>query len=141
MLSSKFPEVLPVEPSRICILTFYSAQEKLLREAMTRLHEQHPTLGVNRVKITTVDRFQGHESDIVVLDMVVVENSEFLQERGRLNCALTRAKHGLYVVTSFDAVFDPLYKQRHDKILQRRDLFEVMQNWKSRGLVCSSMII
>lgn len=52
------------------------------------------------MKIATVNRYQGHEADIIILDLVVVHNPGFTAVAGRLNSALTRAKRGLYVIAS-----------------------------------------
>ena len=53
------------------------------------------------VDINTVDGFQGQESDITLFSCVRANkegNIGFLADARRLNVALTRAKHGLYVV-------------------------------------------
>ncbi|KAJ5701220.1 protein kinase-like protein [Penicillium malachiteum] len=77
-LSSKTPEHIPFWPENFCILTFYSAQESLIRTEMSRLHWAKPQLRVDSVKIATVDKYQGHEADIVILDMVVVADKGFV---------------------------------------------------------------
>ncbi|KAJ5618687.1 hypothetical protein N7528_006798 [Penicillium herquei] len=59
---------VPWDPSKFCILTFYSAQERLLRIEMDRFHKAKPQLGVDLIKVATVDKFQGHEADVVILD-------------------------------------------------------------------------
>ena len=74
----------------VAALSFYSAQERALRRAMDQLG-QAPR-GVEIV-VCTVDRFQGHEADVVALSFVKRHPTSFLQSRNRLNVALTRARH------------------------------------------------
>ena len=50
------------------------------------------------VEVCTVDRFQGQEADIVFLSMVRRRGVGFLDNRNRLNVALTRAKYQMVIV-------------------------------------------
>ncbi|MEF1301562.1 AAA domain-containing protein, partial [Vibrio owensii] len=45
----------------------------------------------------TVDRFQGHEADFVMLSFANNHPTSFLESPNRLNVAITRAKHQLIV--------------------------------------------
>ena len=96
----------------ICILTFYSAQQKLHQQAMMKLHADKPGLGADKVKIATVDSYQGLEADIIILDLVIVHNPGFTAVPGRLYSALTRAKRGLYVIASVMATVDACKEMR-----------------------------
>lgn len=49
-------------------------------------------------KISTVDAFQGAERDIIIMSCVRTEGIGFIQEKRRLNVALTRAKKHLIIV-------------------------------------------
>jgi senataxin len=71
---------------KIIIITPYSQQCKLLKE-----------LDKN-IEIHTVDSFQGHEADVVILSTVRTENIGFWADYRRLNVAMTRAKHVLRIV-------------------------------------------
>ena len=52
-----------------------------------------------KVEVCTVDRFQGHEADLVFLSLVNSRNKiGFLDNPNRLNVALTRAKYQLVIV-------------------------------------------
>lgn len=72
----------------IGIIAPYSAQVALLRELV-------------ECSVETVDGFQGQEKDFIILSLVR-SNSEcelgFLNDRKRMNVALTRCKRGLVVV-------------------------------------------
>lgn len=78
------------QPWQIAALSFYSAQERALRRALARLGEVPDGI---ELEVCTVDRFQGHEADVVALSFVKNHATSFLQSRNRLNVALTRARH------------------------------------------------
>ncbi len=87
-------------PWEVAILTFYRPQELLLREKLRETlkdYRSYQTFKTDNVKITlcTVDRFQGHEADMVLLSFVQVNYIGFLDSPNRLNVALTRAKNQL----------------------------------------------
>lgn len=52
------------------------------------------------VCVNTVDSFQGQERDIMIMSCVRVNSNEFVGARQRLNVAMTRAKHALYIIGS-----------------------------------------
>ena len=65
------------------------------------------------ITISTVDAFQGRESDVVILSCVRNTKSGmgFLLDTRRLNVALTRAKFGLWVLcSSQNAMLSPLWQ-------------------------------
>lgn len=86
---------------KIGIITFYSAQAKLLNDMV---RENFPG-DVHRVQVGTVDAFQGKEFDVVLLS-VVRSNQEkelcrrvgFLNNDNRLCVAFSRAKRLLVAV-------------------------------------------
>jgi len=91
----------------IAILTFYKGQEKLLREKLQLLPEQktrHSNFNYkgNRIKLATVDFFQGQEADIVYLSMVNTTRDGFLDTPNRLNVAITRARHQMVIVGNYE---------------------------------------
>ncbi len=96
------------KPWEIAVLTFYRAQERLLRHALRESLKQpgafdHFTLGPGDapralVDLCTVDRFQGHEADLVLLSFARTRGVGFLDSPNRLNVALTRARYQLLLV-------------------------------------------
>jgi superfamily I DNA and/or RNA helicase len=50
------------------------------------------------IKLHTVDKFQGHEADIVFLSMVQTSKDGFIDNPNRLNVAITRAKFQLVII-------------------------------------------
>ncbi|MDK2974738.1 MAG: hypothetical protein PWP08_1109 [Methanofollis sp.] len=83
-------------------LTFYGNQEEELRQ---RVRAEFGVKGVRtfdigenvRLRVATIDRFQGHEADAVFLSMVNTTKVGFLDNLNRLNVALTRARNQLVI--------------------------------------------
>ena len=84
--------------SRVAIITPYSQQTKLLKNVFRN------ALGndfARFVEINTVDAFQGREANIVIFSAVRAAGSHgigFLSDVRRMNVALTRAKHFLFIL-------------------------------------------
>ena len=65
--------------------------------------------GLGGVRVSTVDNFQGEEAKIVLLSLVrsnAVGNVGFLKEANRVCVALSRAKHGMYILGNA-TMFEP----------------------------------
>ncbi|MCM3364785.1 ATP-binding protein [Niallia sp. MER TA 168] len=91
----------------IGIITFYKKQAMDIQKEVNNLslHDQ------NRVKVGTVDSFQGKEFDVVILSTVRSNNQKelrkrvgFLDSRNRLNVAFSRGKRLLIVVGDTETV-------------------------------------
>jgi len=91
----------------IAILTYYRAQERLLKKEIGKFLNRpprrvfwHDRNGRNpvRIEICTVDRFQGHEADYVILSLVRTRGIGFLDSPNRLNVALTRRRYLVLIV-------------------------------------------
>ncbi|MHA1357681.1 MAG: AAA domain-containing protein [Candidatus Helarchaeota archaeon] len=91
-------------PWEIAILTFYRAQEKILRSRFQKRFrsKDYQTFKLKKnnviINLCTVDRFQGHEADLVFLSFVRNWKPGFLDCVNRLNVAITRAKYQLVMV-------------------------------------------
>jgi hypothetical protein len=81
---------------RIIIITPYRAQVKLLQELVVVPRQSN-------LQIATVDSFQGQEGDVVIISTVRTRRAGFVDDKQRLNVAITRAKRILRVVG--DAAF------------------------------------
>ncbi|XP_067617323.1 NFX1-type zinc finger-containing protein 1-like [Eurosta solidaginis] len=80
----------------IVILSPYAKQVEHLKQCARISHES-----LQHVNIATVDSFQGLEANIVLLSLVR-SNTEgqigFLRNKNRICVALSRAKHGMYII-------------------------------------------
>ncbi|KAF9992857.1 hypothetical protein BGZ79_002558, partial [Entomortierella chlamydospora] len=54
------------EPSQITILAMYSGQRNKIQEKLRQCHVQ----GADRIRVSTVDGFQGEENEIIILSLV-----------------------------------------------------------------------
>lgn len=87
----------------VAVITPYGAQKKKLRQVVKTIANDDSTdsneLKIGRylkVRIDTVDSFQGSEADIVLYSTVRTKGCiSFIQDRQRLNVACSRAKENL----------------------------------------------
>jgi DNA replication ATP-dependent helicase Dna2 len=85
---------------QIAVIAPFRAQVALIRR---ELEEEFPgKVGAVRAMVDTVDRFQGSESDVVILSFANWADfvHELLRDERRLNVALTRARHKLILLGS-----------------------------------------
>jgi len=91
----------------VACLTFYKGQERKIREKLQRFTGKEAAFsnfGIKEsgkkihIKLHTVDKFQGHEADIVFLSMVQTRRDGFMDNPNRLNVAITRAKFQLVII-------------------------------------------
>ena len=81
----------------IAILTFYRGQEREIRYQLRKYTRQfkkfrHFHRKHLKIELCTVDRFQGHEADLVLLSFANNRSTSFLESPNRLNVALTRPR-------------------------------------------------
>lgn len=82
-------------PCTIAILTPYHAEYEHLQMAKALMCETYPQ--AETVVVDKIDKRQGAEFDIVIVDPCAVARAGFLQKQ-RLNVLFSRAKCGLYVL-------------------------------------------
>jgi len=90
--------------SKVAVITPYSQQASLLHRMFSKSLGPHYA---NRVEINTVDAFQGREANIVIFSCVRAAGSNgigFLSDVRRMNVALTRAKHFLFVIARCQSI-------------------------------------
>ncbi len=95
----------------IACLTFYKGQESKIRERLQKLtgkENAFSNFNIERngkkinIKLHTVDKFQGHEADIVFISMVQTYRDGFMDNPNRLNVAITRAKFQLVIIGNYN---------------------------------------
>ena len=95
-------------PWTVAVLAFYRGQEREIRRNLRRWtgldtarryfdrgSDGRPYMAI---ELCTVDRFQGHEADLVVISFANRRATSFLESPNRLNVALTRARYQRVVV-------------------------------------------
>ncbi|KAK7923644.1 Regulator of nonsense transcripts 1-like protein [Apiospora marii] len=80
----------------VAVLTTYKLEYKRLRHMKTKLANAYPHAA--NIVIETVDKVQGREYDIVIVDPATVDNATRFLTFKRLNVMFSRARCGLYVV-------------------------------------------
>ncbi len=99
-LEEKYPNPDPNQPTgMVGIIAFYSAQEEALLQAIENSHSGLPDHLRRRVRVGTVDAFQGREYDIVYLSTVRSNQYDTIEQRlgftalpNRLCVAFSRAR-------------------------------------------------
>jgi len=98
------------QAKQITILTAYSGQVRLLREQLKSLKasgdwsdckEDRTDMHIDKVYVTSVDNYQGEENDVILLSLVRSNPKSiigFLNTSNRICVALSRAKHGMYII-------------------------------------------
>ena len=80
----------------IALLTTYNGQRDLLADVVEARCAHHPAFG-RPAAVSTVDKFQGQQADIVLLSLVRTRAVGHLRDARRATVALSRARLGLYV--------------------------------------------
>lgn len=115
-----------VSIQEMVVLTPYSGQVRCIREKLAREN-------LDRVKVSTVDAFQGQEADFVVFSTVRCNNRGdlgFTDDKYRMNVLLTRAKHGVVGIGCWRTLSEhsQLWKEwlssEHTRLLTSEDLCE-----------------
>lgn len=116
-------------PRDIVILVPYEAQFRTYLKFLTHEHQIDHSLDLDKLSVRKIDSFQGGESPIVIFDMTVTTHAGFLDDKTRLNVALSRAKNALYIVGNMMAmrlsIWSDEYEQRYATLIRVLDHIEV----------------
>ena len=96
------------------MLSFYRGQERELRTRLRKWSKnprafRHFSKGDKGsphldVQVCTVDKFQGHEADLVLLSFMNSHPTSFLESPNRLNVAVTRARYAQVIFGNRNAM-------------------------------------
>lgn len=82
----------------IAMVTFYKEQQRLLSQYAAR----------RRIALHTVDSVQGRETDVVIVltsrSDVTPDSGKFIDDPRRMNVAITRCRHGQFIVGNVSAL-------------------------------------
>ena len=79
----------------ITILTFYNGQKYLIEDLMAKKFRD------NQIKVSTVDKFQGEENEIIILSIVRGNKENYIGHccvDNRASVAFSRARSGFFVI-------------------------------------------
>merc|ERR1719215_1174278 len=125
-----------VGKSSVAVITPYSQQVTVLKRIFQNENGNKNYSSI--VEINTVDAFQGREADIVIFSCVRASGSKgvgFLSDVRRMNVALTRAKHFLFVICRCESiVVNPYWRELVDHAKQINAIVKVPIN-RQPGLI------
>jgi len=139
LLNKFVQEFNPNRKFTIGIISFYNEQVRLIRNKFLN----SGMMNALDLQISTVDGFQGSEKDIIILSCVRAPISNnacnrftgvgFLNDYRRLNVALTRAKHSLWIVghctvLSTDTIWNDLLNNARERELITNESFFANSN-------------
>ena len=85
----------------ITVLSPYKGQIHLIKTMLETQTTRAVALKLKGLKVVSVDNYQGEENNIIILSLVRSNQNDdigFLKMNNRLCVALSRAKHGLFVI-------------------------------------------
>jgi len=113
--------------NRITILTTYRGQKHLIRDILNVRCPNGSYYG--KPKLTTVDRYQGQQNDVVLLSLVRTRAVGHIRDIRRLVVAMSRARLGLYVFCR-KSLFENCYEltPTFSKLIQRPSKLQLVEN-------------
>lgn len=117
-----------VPASTITILTPYNGQRELLRSLLHERCRKNPLFGMPR-RVTTVDKYQGQQNDLILLSLVRTKTVGYLRDVRRMLVAVSRARLGLYVFCRSE-LFKRCLELRpiFDQLLRRPRTLQLVEN-------------
>ena len=113
-------------PNQITILSLYNGQLLYIKTQIRKEFNHYDA--IQKVKIVTVDNYQGEENDLILLSCVRSNNKTnaigFLKESNRVNVALSRAKHGMFIFGNAQFI-----DKVSAKIMQRKEFDRQKHIW------------
>lgn len=113
---------------QITVLTTYNGQRELIMELMNEHCKKNPVFGMP-AKVTTVDKYQGQQNEIVLLSLVRSESVGYMRDVRRMIVAVSRARLGLYVFCNTE-LFANCFELREifDLLLKRPKTLQLVEN-------------
>lgn len=92
-------------PCNIAILTGYQAQYRCYQSGIQKMSKAYPQV-LEIVDVDKIDRRQGSEWHVVIVDLARTEKSGFLKDKARLNVLFSRAKDGMFIIVKKELIDD-----------------------------------
>ncbi|KAI9828184.1 MAG: hypothetical protein M1826_006112 [Phylliscum demangeonii] len=121
----QYMRLLGYPASSITILATYAGQRALIRDVLSHRCARNPLFGLPRI-VATVDKYQGEQSEYIILSLTRSSRVGYLRDVRRMTVALSRARLGLYILGRRE-VFETSYELRHafDLLFQRPDTLQL----------------
>lgn len=101
VIKSILEKIVLTGSDTIGVITPYRAQKRLITKRVRSSSRLSALLNEGRIKIDTVDRFQGEEAEIILYCTTrSKKKTKFFSDAARLNVALSRTKRELLIVGS-----------------------------------------
>ncbi|KAM0414551.1 hypothetical protein ACHAPT_013610 [Fusarium lateritium] len=104
-----------ISPADVAVLTPYRANFRALQKRFRKDEV------LEQVACSTIDTFQGRETQIVVLALCVTAETgpSFAADARRLNVALTRHKSSLFIFGAIDTMKNQSFMDRHSPLFKK----------------------
>lgn len=158
--ASLIPQVLEVlnkyekvKNYSIGVITGYSAQQKLLKRSIDKMLMKKPLINISKwdkreekLSIQVVDRFQGLERDIVIVDLVKSGPGlklGFLEVPNRINVALSRQKRLLIIVGDYHGIVNAATSDRigKEKAALQKYLEKIKPEWRIKSSEINQLFV
>jgi len=126
----------------LAILTPYTEQLQKLRVALSQdfkffSNERNgKTKLINSIRLATVDNFQGEEAKVIILSLVRSnrrQNIGFLKTINRINVAVSRAQHSIYLIGNADTYRGvPIWADILRQFERSKNIGKAFELWCSR---------
>jgi len=110
-LLKEFDKIPQVKDYSFGIITGYKAQLRKINSELQKLHGRNKLRNIksnsDQLAVSVVDRFQGLEKDIIIMDLVRTGHDNtlgFLANANRINVALSRQKRLLIIVGDYNGL-------------------------------------
>jgi superfamily I DNA and/or RNA helicase len=113
-----------LQEQQIGVITFYGEQKKKLKTKLA---------GIDKLKINSVDKFQGMERNIIIVSTVrsdkqVMTKNDFLRVKEKLNISLLKDEGGNVIVTNNEIGFAKLPQRLNVALSRAKRLLIVVGN-------------
>lgn len=98
---------------QITILSMYVGQTLALKTMLKQYN-------LHKIKVATVDNYQGEENDIIIVSLVRSNQQKklgFVKIENRICVALSRARKGMYVFGNFDFIYQSKQSELWQKLI------------------------
>ncbi|KAI9295206.1 P-loop containing nucleoside triphosphate hydrolase protein [Neoconidiobolus thromboides FSU 785] len=93
-----------IQPIEIGVICMYKSQVEKIEHKLTTIYGKNKR---SKIKVSTVDAFQGAEKSIIILSCVRTSSysNQFLNNSNRINVALSRAKYHLFIIGNYTSLY------------------------------------